>query len=96
MATDTRAPLVGASKLLAAKRLRLVPLEDSYVRRSLGSSRRDIWKILHCIVRDPQVREGLEQVRGEIPFASHITLHRTLDIIAWRKRQGQCCQANAS
>ena len=91
-----RAPLVGASKLLAAKRLRLVPLEDSYVRRSLGSSRRDIWKIIHCIVRDPQAREGLERVRREVPSASRITLHRTLDIIAWRKRQGHCCQANAS
>ena len=90
-----RAPLVGASKLLAAKRLRLVPLEDSYIRRSLGRSR-DIWKIIHCIVRDPQVREGLERVRREVPSASHITLHRTLDIIAWRKHQGHCCQAGAS
>lgn len=91
-----RAPLVGASKLLAAKRLRLVPLEDSYIRRSLGISRRAIWKIIHCIVRDLQVREGLERVRREVPSASHITLHRTLDIIAWRKHQGHCCQADAS
>jgi hypothetical protein len=89
-----RAPLVGASKILAAKRMQLVPLEDSYVRRSLGTSRRDIWKVIHCIVRDPQVREGLGRVRLEVPSASHITLHRTLDIIAWRKQQGHCCRAD--
>lgn len=86
-----RAPLVGASKLLAAKRLRLVPLEDSYVRRTLKTSRRDIWKVIHCIVRDPQVRAGLGQVRRDVPAASHLTLHRVLDIIAWRKHQGHCC-----
>jgi hypothetical protein len=87
-----RAPLVGASKLLAAKRMRLIPLEDSYVRRSLGTSRRDIWKVIHCIVQDPQVREGLSKVRQEVPAASGLTLHRTLDIIAWRKHQGHCCR----
>jgi hypothetical protein len=90
-----RAPLVGASKLLAAKRMRLVPLEDSYVRDSLGTDRRHIWEVIHCIVRDPQVREGLRQVRGQVPAARHITLHRTLDIIAWRKHQGHCCHASA-
>ncbi len=88
-----RAPLVGASKLLAAKRPLLIPLEDSYVRRSLRTRRRDIWKEVHRVVRDPLVREGLEQVRSGVPAASYITLHRTLDIIAWRKQQGHCCRA---
>jgi hypothetical protein len=83
-----RAPLVGASKLLAAKRLQLIPLEDSYVRRSLSTRRRDIWKVIHCIVRDPQIREDLERIRREVPSASHVTLHRILDIIAWRRQQG--------
>jgi hypothetical protein len=82
-----RAPFVGASKLLAAKRLRLAPLDDGYVRRSLTTSRRDIWKVIHCIVRDPQVREGLGQVGSEIPSAGHITLHRTLDTIVARWRR---------
>jgi hypothetical protein len=85
-----RAPLVGASKLLAAKRLRLVPLEDSYVRSSLRTSRRDIWKVIHCIVRDPQVRDSLARLRHDVPAARDFTLHRILDIIAWRKHQGHC------
>jgi hypothetical protein len=48
---------------------------------------------LHC--PDPQVRELLGQVIREVPSASHITLHRALDIIAWRKRQGHCCDTQA-
>lgn len=87
-----RAPLVGASKLLAAKRPLLVPLEDSYVRRALGSSRRDIWQVTFRIVKDPQVRQDLSRVRRQVPAADHITLHRTLDVIAWRKQQGHCCR----
>lgn len=90
-----RAPLVGASKLLAVKRMRLIPLEDSYVRSSLRTSRRDIWKVIHCIVRDPQVCESLSRVRDDVPAASDLTLHRTLDIITWRKHQGHCCRPNA-
>ena len=87
-----RAPYVGASKLLAAKRIRLIPLEDSYVRRVLNTSRRDIWKVIHCLVRDRQIREGLLQARAAVPGAGHLTVHRTLDIIAWRKQQGHCGQ----
>src|SRR6185437_13487551 len=60
-ATGARAPYVGASKLLAAKRIRLIPLEDSYVRRVLNTSRRDIWQVIHCLVRDPQIGAGLLQ-----------------------------------
>lgn len=87
-AAKARAPLVGASKLMAAKRPLLVPLEDSFVRRALDCRRRDIWQVIYCIVQDPQVREGLAAVRQEVPTASHITLHRVLDVIAWRKHQG--------
>ena len=87
-----RAPLVGASKLLAAKRPLLIPLEDSYVRRALKTPRLDIWKAVHRVVRDPLVRDGLEQVRSAIPSASPLTLHRILDVIAWRKQQGHCCR----
>jgi hypothetical protein len=89
-AAGARAPYVGASKLLAAKRLRLIPLEDSYVRRVLKTSRPDIWKVIHCLVRDPQVREGLLRARAAVPAAGQLTVHRTLDIIAWRKHQGHC------
>jgi len=37
----------------------------------------------------------LGQVIREVPSASQITLHRALDIIAWRKRQGHCCDTQA-
>lgn len=87
-----RAPLVGASKLLAAKRPQLIPLEDSYVRNVLGNRRRDIWQAIYCIVRDPQVRVGLTHVHQQVDAAQHITLHRVLDVIAWRKHQGHCCR----
>jgi hypothetical protein len=89
-AAGARAPYVGASKLLAAKRIRLIPLEDSYVRRVLRTGRPDIWQVIHCLVRDPQVREGLLRVRAAVPAAGDLTVHRTLDIIAWRKQQGHC------
>jgi hypothetical protein len=87
-AAGARAPYVGASKLLAAKRVRLIPLEDSYVRRVLNTRRPDIWMVIHCLVRDPQVREGLLRARAAVPAAGQLTVHRTLDIIAWRKHQG--------
>lgn len=89
-ADGARAPYVGASKLLAAKRIRLIPLEDSYIRRVLRTSRPEIWKVIHCLVRDPQIREGLLRARAAVPPAGHLTVHRTLDIIAWRKQQGHC------
>jgi Family of unknown function (DUF6308) len=90
LAAGARAPYVGASKLLAAKRIRLIPLEDSYVRRVLNTSRPDIWKVIHCLVRDPQIREGPLRARAAVPAAGQLTVHRTLDIIAWRKQQGHC------
>lgn len=92
-AAGARAPYVGASKLLAAKRIRLIPLEDSYVRRVLRTSRPDVWKVIYCLVRDPQIRAGLLQVRAAVPAAGRLTVHRILDIIAWRKQQGHCCQS---
>jgi hypothetical protein len=88
-----RAPLVGASKLLAAKRPLLVPLEDSYVRRALNSRRRDIWEVIFRVVTDPQVRDGLTWVREQLPNGDDITLHRVFDIIAWRKQQGHSLPA---
>jgi hypothetical protein len=51
-----------------------------------------ISQVIHRIVRDPQVREDLGWIRQQSPAASHITLHRTLDVIAWRKQQEHCCQ----
>ena len=86
------APLVGASKLLAAKRPRLVPLEDSYVRHALGCSRREVWQVIHRVVQDPHIRTELAVIRQQIPAARHITVHRVLDVIAWRERQGHCSQ----
>lgn len=86
-----RAPLVGASKLLAAKRPRLVPLEDGYVRRALGSGRYEIWQVIHGIVQDVDIRAGLAAVRQQVPGARHVTVHRVLDVIAWREQQGHCC-----
>jgi hypothetical protein len=90
-----RAPLVGASKLLAAKRPLLVPLEDSYVRRALGSRRRDIWETIFRTVKDAQVRDDLMWVRRELHVSENniITVHRLLDVIAWRKQQGHCWYA---
>lgn len=67
-------------------------LEDSCVRRALDSSRHNIPQVIHRIVRAPQVREDLGWIRQQSPAASHITLHRTLDVIAWRKQQEHCCQ----
>lgn len=89
-----RAPYVAASKILAAKRLDLIPLEDSYVGRVYGVSRRNIWKVIHCLVRDPYIRQRLELLRQQVSSASQLTIHRILDIIAWRKYQGDCCKTS--
>ncbi len=85
---NARAPYVGASKLLAAKRLRLIPLEDSFVRKALKTRRRYIWEAIYHIVRDPGISDGLARIRCDVPAASHLTIHRVLDIIAWNKGQG--------
>jgi hypothetical protein len=86
-----RAHLVGASKLLSAKRPLLIPLEDSYVRRTFGCPRRDIWQAIFDTVTDPQVSEGLTWIRRQMPRGNAIAPHRILDVIAWRKQQGHHC-----
>jgi Family of unknown function (DUF6308) len=90
-----RAPYVVASKLLAAKRLTLIPLEDSLVRRVLQTPRRNIWKVIHCLVRDQQLYNALVSIREVVAVDDPLTLHRILDIVAWRKAQGHCCQLDA-
>jgi hypothetical protein len=51
---NARAPYVGASKLLAAKRLRLIPLDDSFVQGALSTPRAGIWKVIHRTYPTPK------------------------------------------
>jgi Family of unknown function (DUF6308) len=83
-----RGPYVTASKLLSAKRPLLIPLEDSFVRKSLHVSRKQAWEAIHRIVRDSEVSDRLSQVRDAVPNAGHVPLHRILDVVAWRKGRG--------
>jgi hypothetical protein len=88
----SRNPYVAASKLLAAKRPGLLPLEDSLVRKALKTKRRDIWRVIHCLLRDPVILKGLKKLRRAVPAARGLTLDRILDIVAWRKGRGDRCR----
>jgi hypothetical protein len=37
------------------------------------------------------VRSQLTAIRERVPAAHHITVHRVLDVIAWRRAQGHHC-----
>jgi hypothetical protein len=79
-----RLPGVGpvvASKLLARKRPRLVPIEDSVIRRALLLPDGKLWTTLRSCLKDPTLREQLESLR---PIdAGSIHLLRLLDVALW-------------
>lgn len=74
---------VTAGKLLHAKRPGLLPIYDSRMRRSLAVSVRSSWRGVWWALRDGEVRDGLEQLRAEVPGAGGLSLVRVLDIVAW-------------
>jgi len=72
-----------AGKLLAAKRPLLIPISDAYVKDTLVTSERDIWRCMWTILGDEELRNGLSEIRHAVPAAANLSLLRVLDIIAW-------------
>ena len=84
---------VVASKLIAGKRPRLVPITDSFVREELGiKGWGPVWSCYHTIVSNPAIAPLIAQVRAGVaangPFDAGVTVSglsdvRILDLVDW-------------
>jgi hypothetical protein len=82
---NPRGTNVAASKLLAAKRRKMLAPEDRFVRQILGIPERCTWKAQHVLLRDPTVSGALVALRTTLPNATPVQLPRMLDILVWMK-----------
>ncbi|MEU8419349.1 DUF6308 family protein [Micromonospora sp. NPDC048835] len=84
---------VTASKLLARKRPRLVPVHDEIVLRVLGPPKEQFWVTLATALKEPALRDEIEGLR---PASVHSTsLIRLLDVAIWTRhsRSRNACNA---
>jgi len=72
-----------ASKLLARKRPRLIPIEDSVIRKALPLGK-DSWVSLRSALRDEHVRKCIEDSRPP-GIATTISTLRLLDAATWMR-----------
>lgn len=80
---------VTASKLLHGKRPRLIPIYDrSGVGEALDVSHRDIWEIMWCALRDPEIHQSLLELQGDVNDAANLSMLRVLDIVLWMSVKG--------
>lgn len=81
-------PKVGrtrASKLMARKRPRLIPVVDSVIIEALNLGD-DSWVSLRACLSDPTVRQAIEASRPDNAPAEFISILRLLDAAAWMRR----------
>ena len=73
-----------ASKLIARKRPRLVPVYDSVVRKVLGT-KKDHWEPIRVALRkeDHALHNRLLRLRKEAGLPDNVSVLRVLDVIAW-------------
>jgi hypothetical protein len=71
-----------ASKLMARKRPRLIPVYDSVVKRALGAPY-DWWTASHNALQDPALRNRLAEIRTKADVGEDITLLRIMDVAIW-------------
>lgn len=75
---------VTAGKLLHGKRPRLIPIFDrKRVAAALKAKRSHFWEAIWCTMRDPEIRQRLEEIQREVSEASGLSLLRVFDIIVW-------------
>lgn len=83
--------LVKASKLLARKRPRLIPIVDSVARKSYGLTEHDdprvAWVALREALKDRQLRDQIDAIRPP-GLTSTVTTLRLLDVAAWMRGSG--------
>jgi hypothetical protein len=76
------------SKLLAAKRPELIPIQDSLIRDALfgGKEPRNYWKPwqdLHQSAAGHALRQLAESIRAEAGVGAHLSVLRVIDIVIW-------------
>jgi hypothetical protein len=80
-----------ASKLLARKRPRLIPIIDSVVRKSYGLTEHNdpwaAWVALREALKDRQLRDEIDAIRPA-GLASKASTLRLLDVAAWMRGSG--------
>ena len=75
---------VTAGKLLHAKRPRLVPIFDrGRVAKVLNPPRSQFWEVMWCALRDPGIRQKLQDLQSRVSESSGLSLLRVLDVIVW-------------
>jgi hypothetical protein len=52
----------------------------------LGVTQDNIWEAMWCVMRDPEIRRRVEEIRSAVPKASDLSILRVLDIVAWKAR----------
>ena len=91
----TALPNVGwvtASKLLARKRPRLLPVYDSVVKAALQPDVESFWLPLRQELLNGGVVEQLREVRSAAGLSERISLLRVLDVAVWmRNRRASDC-----
>jgi hypothetical protein len=70
------------SKLMAAKRPRMIPVRDSVVRQILPSTGQ-VWADLRNALGDEALRSRIEHATGRAP--AHVSLLRRLDVALWMR-----------
>jgi hypothetical protein len=82
---------VTASKLIARKRPRLIPVFDRVVKGALGRPDRDDWwrPLRRVLVSSPHLVDRLEQLRAASEVGPDISLLRILDASIWMKEYGE-------
>lgn len=80
-----------ATKILARKRPRLVPIIDSAVRKSLGRKRGHIWRPLQLWIQDANHARAaeLEMIRSDAEQPDSLSILRVFDVLAWRVGTGK-------
>jgi hypothetical protein len=75
-----------ASKLLAAKRPRLIPIWDSFIGEATGLDTDDNWRKFQTVLLadDRAIWNWLEHLRAQVPnLPSQVSTLRLLDVILW-------------
>lgn len=80
-----------ASKLMARKRPKLIPVIDSVIHTALALGD-DTWSELRACLSDPAVRESIEHIRPKHAPKVSISTLRLLDAAVWMR----CSQSRAA